>query len=47
MGTMIKFQNDFVSQGSAEAVARGVLSKRCSWKFHKIHRKTLVPESLF
>ena len=21
--------------------------KRCSWKFHKIHRKTPVPESLF
>ena len=24
-----------------------VLSKRCSWKSHKIHRKTPVPESLF
>ena len=25
----------------------GVLWKKCSWKFPKIHRKTLVPESLF
>ena len=24
---------------------RGVLLKRCSWKFRKIHRKTPVPES--
>ena len=26
---------------------RGVLKKRSSQKFHKIHRKALVPESLF
>ena len=24
---------------------RGVLQKRCSWKFRKIHRKTPMPES--
>ena len=27
--------------------ARSVLSKRYSWKFRKIHRKTAVSESLF
>ena len=27
--------------------SRGVLSKKCSYKFHKIHRKTPMPESLF
>ena len=30
-----------------EAASRGVLQKRCSYKFRKIHRKTPVPESLF
>ena len=28
-------------------ISGGVLQKRCSWKFHKIHRKAPVPESLF
>ena len=27
--------------------SRGVLWKRCFWKFRKIHRKTPAPESLF
>ena len=31
----------------SEAAIRGVLWKKCSYKFHKIHRKTPVPESLF
>ena len=31
----------------AEAATEGVLSKRCSLKFRKIHKKTPVPESLF
>ena len=30
-----------------EAATRGVLCKKCSLKFHKIHKKTPVPESLF
>ena len=31
----------------AEAATRVVLCKKCSLKFHKIHKKTPVPESLF
>ena len=27
--------------------SRGVLKKRCSWKFRKIHRKTPLSESIF
>ena len=30
-----------------EAVVRRCSVKRCSWKFHKIYRKTPMPESLF
>ena len=30
-----------------DAATGSVLSKRCSSKFQKIHRKTPVPESLF
>ena len=30
-----------------KAATGGVLCKRCSEKFHKIHRKKPVPESLF
>ena len=30
-----------------EAATRGVLWKRCSYKFHKILRRTPVPKSLF
>ena len=31
--------------GVLVAVTKGVLLKRCSYKFRKIHRKTAVPES--
>ena len=27
--------------------AEALCKKMCSWKFHKIHRKTLVPENFF
>ena len=30
-----------------EAVVQRCFVKSCSWKFHKIHRKTPVPEPLF
>ena len=32
---------------SSEAATRGALCKKRSLEFHKIHRKTPVPESLF
>ena len=35
------------ASGGQKQSSRGVLQKRCSQKFHKIHRKTLMPESLF
>ena len=34
-------------QYGTEAVAGGVLLKSCSQKFHKIYRKTPVPDSHF
>ena len=30
-----------------EQLPQAFYTKRCSWKFHKIHMKTPVPESLF
>ena len=36
-----------ISENIQKRSSRGVLLKRCSYKFHKIHRKTPVPESLY
>ena len=37
----------FIISFTTEAATRGVLWKRCSLKYCRIHRKTRVPESLF
>ena len=44
-----KENNDFniKAAGVIEAVVKRCSVKRCSWKFHKINRKTPVPESPF
>ena len=36
-----------IHTNSQKQSSKGVLLKRRSWNFHKIHRKTPVPESLF
>ena len=43
--TSLKFWFSDVFKGIKRS-SGGVLWKKCSWKFHKIHRKTLVPEFL-
>ena len=42
--TMCNFETNFNLQKQS---LRGVLRKRCSWKFRKIHRKILVLEYLY
>ena len=38
---------NFIMLNATEAVTSRCHIKRCSWKYCKIHRKTLVPEALF
>ena len=47
MSTWITTKNVSMSLTRCRKPPGGVLSKRCSWKFRRFHRKTPVPESLF